>query len=221
MNPRQRVFARLLGSLSSVKSLTFSQLACSENTFKILMQGILDNIPELRYLDISGNKLSRESADVLKDVIIRHPKLVYLDVGLCEMDMHSFDSILDGCEISGRIQALNVQRTVARSNRGRKSLKRRMKSGSLCLLNVNFHTDDNVERFMNRLRPCFARRLKEHESINRMKGIIKRRSDLPEVMESILHSADGVENMYKFLIGNYNEVLDLFNVNQVNNNDIE
>ena len=96
-----------------------------------------------------------------------------------------------------------------------------MKSGSLCLLNVNFHTDDNVERFVNHFRPCFARRLREYESINRMKGIIKRRLDLPEVMEYILDSAEGVENMYKFLIGNYNEVLDLFNVNQVNNNDIE
>jgi Ran GTPase-activating protein (RanGAP) involved in mRNA processing and transport len=162
------------------------------------MQGVADNIPELQCLDISGNTLSRESVYVLKDVIIRHPKLVYLDVSWCEMDMHSFDSILDACEISGRIQALNVQKTVARSNRGRKSLKRRMKSGKLCLLNVNFHTDDNVERFVNSLRPCFARRLK---------------ADLPEVMESILDSSDGVENMYKFLIGNYNEVLDLFNVN--------
>ena len=109
-------FCSLLGSLSSVKSLTFSQMACSDDTFKILIQGILDNISELRYLYISGNTLSRETAHVLKDVIIRHPKLVYLDVSLCKMDMHSFDSILDGCEISGRIQALNVQRTVARSN---------------------------------------------------------------------------------------------------------
>jgi hypothetical protein len=213
VGPTAESFCSLLGSLSSVKYLTLSQMVCSVDTFKILMQGVVDNIPELQCLDISGNTLSRESVYVLKDVIIRHPKLVYLDVSLCEMDMHSFDSILDGCEISGRIQALNVQKTVARSNRGRKSLKRRMKSGKLCLLNVNFHTDDNVERFVNSLRPCFARRLKEHESINRMKGIIKRRSDLPEVMESILDSSDGVENMYKFLIGNYNEVLDLFNMN--------
>ena len=109
-------FCLVLGQLSSVKNLTLSKLACSAKSFKRLMQGIADNIPELRYLDISANKVSRESADVLKDVITRHPKLVYLDVGLCEMDMHSYDSVLDGCEVSGRIQALNVRMTVAHSN---------------------------------------------------------------------------------------------------------
>ena len=80
------------------------------------MQGIADNVPELQCLDISGNKVSRESTEVVKDVIVCHPKLIYLDVSFCEMDLYSYNKILDGCQISGRMQSLNVSRTIARSN---------------------------------------------------------------------------------------------------------
>jgi hypothetical protein len=47
VEPTAESFCSLLGSLSSVKYLTLSQMVCSVDTFKI-MQGVADNIPELR-----------------------------------------------------------------------------------------------------------------------------------------------------------------------------
>jgi hypothetical protein len=57
-----------------------------------------------------------------------------------------------------------------------------------------------------------ARNYAERKNIELIKTNTLHRLDLPEALESIVCSPDGIENIYKFLIGDYNHLLDLFKV---------
>jgi hypothetical protein len=158
--------------------------------------------------------ISQEAASVLKDVICNHPKLVFLNVGHCEMDLHSLDLILDGCEVTRQMQSLVVESTVASSVEGMNSIERRLRSGSLCLLNIKFHDRDNVDEFIRRIRSYMARNYAERKNIELVKNNKLHRLELPEALESIVCSPDGVENMYKLLIADHSHLLDLFKVTE-------
>ena len=188
--------SRMVSPLPRVEYLCLSNLLNTESSFTILMREMVGGLPSLRYLDILGNNISREAAEVLKDLISNHPKLIYLDVSRCFMDMPSFDLVLDGCESTRQMQVLNVQLTIALSPNGMQSLERRISSGSLCLLCINFSVGDNAEAFMQRVRPYLSRHLSERKNI----GLIKNKIEglyIPDVLESIAGSFDGVENIYR------------------------
>ena len=126
--------------------------------------------------------------------------------------MPSFDLVLDGCELTRQMQVLNVQLTIASSPNGMKSLERRISSGSLCLLCINFSVGDNAEDFMQRVRPYLSRHLSERKNI----GLIKNKIEglyIPDVLESIAGSFDGVENIYRCLTRNYGDLLELLGDN--------
>ena len=203
-----------LGVLSKVDSLTLGDLRCSASVFTELLKGIVDGMPSLRCLAVWGNKISAEAALKLKDIIVHHPKLVYVDVSLCDMDINSFERILDGCELSGSMQVLKVEMTVAASVEGVRSLERRLSANKLNLLNVTFHAIDNAGHFIDRLLPHLARNWEEYKSINCMRNTKIESKDIlrviPRLMHSISDSPDGVENIYKCLIRNDNKVLGFF-----------
>jgi hypothetical protein len=55
-----------------------------------------------------------------------------------------------------------------------------------------------------------ARNCAERKNIELIKNNKLSRLDLPEALESIVCSLDGIENIYKLLIGDCNHLLDLF-----------
>jgi hypothetical protein len=201
-------------SCVNMEYLVLSDLGCSEIAFMHLVRGLGTSMNNLRYLNVARNGISQEVASLLKEVLCNHPKLVFLNVGHCEMDLHSLDLILDGCEVTRQMQSLVVESTVATSVGGMNSIERRLRSGSLCLLNVKFHERDNVDEFIRRIRSYMARNYVERKNIELVKNNKLHRSELPEALESIVCSPDGVENMYKLLIADHNHLLDLFKVTE-------
>jgi Ran GTPase-activating protein (RanGAP) involved in mRNA processing and transport len=168
----------------------------------------------LQYLDVSKNNVLQEGASFLKDVICSHTKLVFLNMGHCEMDLDSLYLILDGCEVTRQMQSLVVESTVASSVGGMNSIERHLRSGSLCLLNIKFHDRDNVGKFMQRICSYMARNYVEWKNIELVKNNKLHRLELPKALESIVCSPDGVKNMYKLLIVDHNHLLDLFKVKE-------
>jgi hypothetical protein len=201
-------------SCVNMEYLVLSDLGCSELSLTILIRGLVSSMNNLRFLDVSKNKVSRQGASLLKEVLGNHPKLVFLNVGHCEMDLHSLDLILDGCEVTRQMQSLVVESTVASSVEGMNSIERRLRSGSLCLLNIKFHDRDNVDEFIRRIRSYMARNYTERKNIELVKNNKLHRLELPEALESIVCSPDGVENMYKLLIADHSHLLDLFKVTE-------
>ena len=159
-----------LRGLSKIETLTLGDLRCLDSAFTELMKGILDGMPSLCCLEIFGNNISIEAAKMLKDIIIHHPKLVYLNLSFCEMDMNCFESILDGCKLSGSMQVLKVWMSIAGSVEGVKSLEHWLMSGKLNLLSIAFHANNNAGHFFYRLRPLLARNWEEYKSINHMRN---------------------------------------------------
>jgi hypothetical protein len=202
------------GNLTKVENLALYDMGCSEIAFTHLVRGLASSMNNLRYLNVARNSISQEVASVLKEVIRNHPKLVFLNVGHCEMDLHSLDLILDGCEITRQMQSMVVESTVASSVGGMNSIERRLRSGSLCLLNIKFHDRDNVDEFIQRIRSYMARNYAERKNIELLKNNKLHRLELPEALESIVCSPDGVENMYKLLIADHSHLLDLFKVKE-------
>jgi hypothetical protein len=135
------------------------------------------------------------------------------------MDLDSLNLILDGCEITRQMQSLEVGSTIASSTEGMNSIENRLMSGSLCLLNIGFHDEhgnngfhdgDDIGEFIRRIRPYMARNYAERKNIELIKTNTLHRLDLPEALESIVCSPDGIENIYKLLIADHNHLLDLF-----------
>jgi DNA-binding Lrp family transcriptional regulator len=199
-----------IGSLEKLEYLTLCDLRCPEISFTHLVRGLVSSTNNLRYLDVAKNSISQEAACTLKDVLCSHSKLVSLNVGFCEMDLGSLDLILDGCEATRQMQSLEVGSTIASSTEGMKSIESCLMSGRLCLLSIGFHDGDNVGELMRHIRPYMARNCAERKSIELVKNNKLRHSDLPEALESIVGSLDGIKNIYKLLIGDCNHLLDLF-----------
>jgi hypothetical protein len=183
-----------------------------EAIFVHLIRRLVSNFNNLRYLDVAKNYISREAASALKDVVCNHSKLVFLNVSFCEMDLDSLNLILDGCEITRQMQSLEVRSTIASSTEGMNSIENCLMSGSLCLLNIGFLNGDDIGEFIQRIRPYMARNYAKRKNIELIKTNMLHRLDLPEALESIVRSPDGIENIYKLLIGDYNHLLDLFKV---------
>jgi hypothetical protein len=59
-----------------------------------------------------------------------------------------------------------------------------------------------------------ARNYTERKNIELVKNNKLHHFELPEALESIAHSPDGVENMYKLLIADHSHLLDLFKVTE-------
>jgi hypothetical protein len=175
-----------------------------------LVRGLVSNTNNLRYLDVAKNSISREAAYTLKDVLCGHSKLVFLNVGFCEMDLGSLDLILDGCEMTRQMQSLEAGSTIASNTEGMNSIESRLSSGRLCLLNIGFHDGDNTGEFIQRIRPYMARNYAERKNIELIKNNELNYLDLPEALQPIVCSLDGIENTYKLLIGDYNQLLNLF-----------
>jgi hypothetical protein len=212
-------FADGIANLLELEYLALSDLRCSEAVFVHLVRRLVSSFNNLRYLDVTKNYISRETASVLKDVLCNHSKLVFLNVSFCEMDLDSLNLILDGCEITRQMQSLEVGSTIASSTEGMISIENRLISGSLCLLNIGFHDEhgnngfhdgDDIGEFIRRIRPYMARNYAERKNIELIKTNTLHRLDLPEALESIVCSPDGIENIYKLLIADHNHLLDLF-----------
>jgi hypothetical protein len=90
------------------------------------------------------------------------------------------------------------------------SIERRLRSGSLCLLNIKFHDRDNVDEFIQCIHPYMAHNYAKQKNIEHVKSNKLHCLELPEALESIVCSPDGVENMYKLLIADHSHLLDLF-----------
>jgi hypothetical protein len=139
------------GNLTKVEYLALYNLGCSEIAFTHLVRGLVSSMNNLCYLDVARNGISQEAAFVLKEVLCNHTKLVFLNVGHCEMDLHSLDLILDGCEATRQMQSMVVTSMIASSAEGMNSIERHLRLGSLCLLSIEFHNDDNVDKFIQRI----------------------------------------------------------------------
>jgi hypothetical protein len=81
------------------------------------------------------------------------------------MDLDSLDLILDGCEVTRQMQSLVVESTIASSVGGMNSIENCLKLGSLCLLNIKFHDDDNVGEFIQCICSYMARNYVERKNI--------------------------------------------------------
>jgi DNA-binding Lrp family transcriptional regulator len=202
--------ANEIGSLEKLEYLTLCDLRCPEISFTHLVRGLVSNTNNLRYLDVAKNSISRLAAYKLKDVLCSHSKLVFLNMGFCEMDLGSLDLILDGCEMTRQMQSLEAGSTIASSTEGMNKIESRLSSGRLCLLNIGFHDGDNTSEFIQRIRPYMARNYAERKSIELIKNNELNYLDLPEALQPIVCSLDGIENTYKLLIGDYNQLLNLF-----------
>jgi hypothetical protein len=129
----------MIQSMKQVDGLEYLSLRgmdCSADMFTKLMNGLIDILPNIWYIDVAGNKVSRDGGEKIKDIIIGHKKLVYLDIGRVLMDQDGFDLILDGCEISRRMQVIVVENTIACTDEGLRKLEERMMSSKLCLLSI-------------------------------------------------------------------------------------
>jgi hypothetical protein len=199
-----------IDKLLKLEYLALCDLRCSEVVFVHLIRRLVSSFNNLRYLDTAKNYISREAASILKDVLRNHSKLVFLNVNFCEMDLDSLNLILDGCEATRQMQSLEAGSTIASSTEGMKSIESRLMLGRLCLLSIGFHDGDNVGEFMQHIRLYMARNCTERKSIELVKNNKLCRSDLPEALESIVGSFDGIKNIYKLLIGDCNHLLDLF-----------
>jgi hypothetical protein len=186
-----------LGQVSRLKHLRLIDMACSTGTFAKLVSGMEGKMTNLRYLDISGNEISNEVADCLKSLMATLDKLAYLDVGRCDMQLYGLNQILDGCEITRRMQVLIVERTVAATEAGKNSIEERMISGSLCLLHIQFHVEDGAKDFIRRTCSYMAQRFAERKSIRLVQTKNYSSRDIPDIIESIAYGSDGVENVYK------------------------
>jgi hypothetical protein len=197
---------RSLKHLDGLEYLSFRGTGCSSDTFAKLMNGLVDILPSVRYLDIASNQVSRDGGEKIKDLIIGHEKLVYLDIGSVVMDYDGLDLILDGCEISGRMQVIVVENTLACTDMGMRKLEERMMSGKLCLLGIQFGgTASGV--LISRLRPYFARNAREREGISRIQHYELSQTEKPEIIETIARGYEGIENMYKCLVSSHNDLL--------------
>jgi hypothetical protein len=199
--------ASSFGQLPKLEYLRLIDMACLGSAFTVLINGTSNKLPNLRYLDISGNKITNEAANGLLTFIGSHKKLVYLDVGRCDMELYGLNKILDGCEITRQVQVLNAERTIAATKAGKKSIEYRMARGSLCLLHIVFDPQDRARSFIRRLRRYLGRHLEERRSITFIQSHVYSRSEIPDVIASIANSPDGVENVYKCLTKNLNDVL--------------
>jgi hypothetical protein len=202
--------ANQIGSLEKLEYLALCDLRCSEIAFTHLVKGLVSNTNNLRYLDVAKNSISRLAAYTLKDVLCSHSKLVFLNVGFCQMDLESLNYILDGCEMTRQMQSLEAGSTVASSIGGMNSIESRLMSGRLCLLNIGFHEGDNTGKFIQRIRPYMAHNYAEQKNIELIKNNKLNYLDLPEALQPIVCGLDGIENTYKLLIGDYNQLLNLF-----------
>jgi hypothetical protein len=197
---------RSLKQVDGLEYLSLRGMDCSADTFSKLMDGLIGSLPNIRYFDIAGNKVSRDGGEKIKDVIIGHEKLVYLDIGMVLMDHDGFDLILDGCEISRRMQVIIVENTIACTNGGMRKLEERMMSGKLCLLSIRFYGNVS-QQWISRLYPYLARNALERESIGHIRNHELRQIEKPQIIETIAAGFDGIENVYKCLVGNYNDIL--------------
>jgi hypothetical protein len=122
------------------------------------------------------------------------------------MDYDGLDLILDGCEISGRMQVIVVENTLACTNIGMRKLEERMMSGKLCLLSIQFGgTASGV--LISRLRPYFARNARERECISRIQHDELSQTEKPGIIETIACCYEGIENVYKCLVSRHNNLL--------------
>jgi hypothetical protein len=197
---------RSLKHLDGLEYLSFRGTGCSSDTFAKLMNGLVDILPSIRYLDIASNQVSRDGGEKIKDLIIGHEKLVYLDIGSVVMDYDGLDLILDGCEISGRMQVIVVENTLACTDIGMRKLEERMMSGKLCLLGIQFGGTASAV-LISRLRPYFARNAREREGITRIQHYELSQMEKPEIIETIACGYEGIENVYKCLVSSHNDLL--------------
>jgi hypothetical protein len=171
-------------------------------------------------LDIGGRFISGYAADYLYNFICDHEKLIYLGLGGCDMDIDSLNTILDACQVTGKMQVMNLRRTIAASTAGKKSIEERIKSGNLCLLHIMFDPEDRTRAFMKRIRKYMGRHYKERkylEKIQRSKDRNLKVSEKLEALSSIGNSPDGLQNLYKCLRENYGGTLTLFSVHAKRN----
>jgi hypothetical protein len=194
-------------------------MGMSEYVFSRFCGGIASGFhPNLRYLSVSGNEISSWTAGDLKRFIIQSKKLIYLDIEECEMDMPTLNTILDGCEINGKMQVLCAGKTIATTEEGMKSIEMRMSSGSLCLLHIVFHPQDEVEAFMGRIRKHMRRHYEERMYI---KKIQEKKLDPGEVVDALsclAHGPDGIENVYRCLTINKNNEIGVIALIKLNVN---
>jgi hypothetical protein len=202
--------ANQIGSLEKLEYLALCNLRCLEIAFTHLVRGLVSNTNNLRYLDVAKNSILQEAAYTLKDVLCSHSKLVFLNMGFCEMDLGSLDLILDGCKVTRQMQSLEAGLMIASSTEGMNSIESHLSSGRLCLLNIGFHDGDNTSEFIQRIWPYMACNYAERKNIELIKNNELSYFDLPDALQSIVCSLDGIENTYKLLIGDYNQLLNLF-----------
>jgi hypothetical protein len=199
----------MIQSMKQVDGLEYLSLRgmdCLADMFTKLMNGLIDILPNIWYLDVARNRVSRDGREKIKDIIIAHKKLVYLDIGRVLMDHDGFDLILDGCEISRRMQVIVVENTIACTNEGLRKLEERMMSGKICLLSIRFYGMVS-QQWISRLHPYLARNALERKSIDRIWNHELRQTEKPQIIETIAGGCDGIKNVYKCLISSYNDLL--------------
>jgi hypothetical protein len=192
--------------VNGLEYLSLQGMDCLADMFTKLMNGLIDILPNIWYFDIAGNKVSRDGGEKIKDIIIGHKKLVYLDIGRVLMDQDGFDLILDGCEISRRMQVIVVENTIACTDEGLRKLEERMMSGKLCLLSIRFYGMVS-QQWISRLHPYLARNALECESIDCIRNHELHQTEKPQIIETIAGGCDRIKNVYKCLISSYNDLL--------------
>lgn len=76
------------------------------------LKTLLEKPSFLISLRLSGNALTQEHADVLREFLLENNTIAYLDVGYCSIDPITFVSIADGIQNCKSLRAIDVSRIV-------------------------------------------------------------------------------------------------------------
>lgn len=88
-------------------SLCHTDLPLTE-TFNTLHQQITKNSCRIESLRLSGNAFEHDHAEQLRRILIDTKTLIYLDIGYCDLDTHSWAVIADGMLHCATLQAIDI-----------------------------------------------------------------------------------------------------------------
>jgi len=194
--------------LCNLEYLRLSYMIFPDNGLAKMIEKMQGKMPNLRYLSIRGNHISTYAANGLSAFIGEHKRMVYLDIAHCEMGLYELDKILDGCEMNGQMQVLDVGRTISATAEGKRTIEHRMMSGRLRLLDIAFHQNDRVQAFKRRIKKYTKQNYEERIYIDKMQRNKKiDPNEIPDALSAIAGSPDGVNNAYICIRGDLGDTL--------------
>jgi hypothetical protein len=193
--------------LSGLKKLSYNHLSCNEESMSAFLRMAVGRLPNLRYLVLQHQVFF--NSDALYALVVGCKRLVAIDLSRCFMSPSAYERMLDAIENSQAMQVLcisNVYQTQAMLG----LICRRMESGALPLLDIEFGNKEVGRTFKNSLNKYFRANLEKRKTTGMMLPMHigdYKPNEIPLAFAALSTTSTGYQDIYTSLKHNFCHVL--------------